>query len=60
MEKLIKNNEMLLTEITKNTNLFNKNLASMMEKINPSNDKLTYDELEKMKTHIDQNLIKFI
>lgn len=57
MEKLIKNNEALLTEITKKTNLINKNLASMMEKINPSNDKLTYAELEKMKTHIDNYII---
>lgn len=57
MENLIKNNEKLLTEITKNTNLINKNLASMMEKIKPSNDKLTYAELEKIKTHINNYII---
>ena len=57
MQDLIKSNEKLLTEITKKTNLINKNLASMMEKVKLSNDKLTYEELEKMKTHIDNYII---
>lgn len=55
MENLIKNNEALLTEITKKTRLINKNLALIAEKLYYSNydEKIFKKDLEKFKTHIE-------